>query len=174
MKLDYIFGPPRHPRIIATDMAALRESARRNSIQHHTLQGYISENRIIRYLARLVGLSDVTKIPDYDVGHGGDVSFVHRGQRYTMEIKTLTLHEGSGKLRLKPSQRGTDDFYAYRRDAFDFVGVNIVNRNKNGMLFARTSSLPSHKKDDRFLQATMILHEVKRFAPFVHSLKAIL
>ena len=173
MNFNQIYGTPRFPEIPIRDLNRLHESAIRSAIQYYTIQGYLSENRVIGYLTRQRDITDIRRVPDNADGHGGDVSFVYNGVTYTMEIKTLTLRDGKGKLNMCPTRK-SDLYKAYRRTDFDLLAANITGRVRNGLLFARTVDLPVHGKDDRFIRATMMLHEATRFAPFQPSLASVL
>jgi hypothetical protein len=173
MNFNKIYGSPRFPEIPIRELNRLHESAIRSAIQYYTIQGYISENRVIEYLDRQPDIVDIRRVPDNADGHGGDVSFVYNGVTYTMEIKTLTLRDGKGSLHMCPTRK-SDLYKAYRRTDFDLLAVNITGRARGGLLFARMVDLPVHKKDDRFIQATMMLHEAKKFVPFLPSIKKVL
>lgn len=171
--IDTVFGPPLFPPIDSNDIVTLEASAIRSSIQYHTLQGYISENRIIEYLIQLPDINNVKKIPDYTKGHGGDVEFYYKNQRYTMEIKTMTVKDNKkGTLSITPTRK-SDIVHAYRRGDFQLVGINITNRSIPP-LFVHTDKIPAHKRDDTFLATCMTLNESKHYIPFTHDLISLL
>jgi len=170
MNFNKVYGSPEFPTIPGDELAILAESARRSSIQYHTLQGYISENRVIRYLCDLAGVTRVTKIPDYAEGHGGDVSFKYRNNVWSVEIKTVTIKDnGVGSVSIKPTRK-SDVVQAYRRGHFDLLAVAITNRGENGLLFVHTDALPNHKVNPLFLQGSLTIKEVNDFFPFSYSL----
>lgn len=173
MNHDLIYGPRLYDELLEEDINLLMKSVVRSPIQYFTLQGYISENRVIRHLTELRGVSTVRRIPDNADGHGGDVSFRFNGKTYTMEIKTLTLKDGKGKVHIRPTRK-SDIIGAYRIDSFDLLAICISSRLENGLLFARAVDLPKHKVDGRFIQASMTLKEQSEFAPFTYTLSSLL
>lgn len=169
MNVDKILGPRRHNPLTLAQLKDLRETAQRSSTQHYTLQGYLSEISILKYLDGLRSITHLRKIPDFEDGHGGDVSFRYKGKLFRMEVKTLTLRDEKGTVSIVPTRK-SDVVKAYRAKDFELVGVNISGRVTKNILFARTDELPRHKVNADFLQGTYAVKKSLEFAPFSFQL----
>lgn len=170
IKYDALYGPALYAPLTRASLIAIGETAIRTPIQYHTLQGYLSELEVFKYLLNHRGLSNVRKVSDTDPGHHGDVSFSYRGQSYSAEVKTVTIRKGKGLVSFAPTRK-SDLYCAYRRGDFDLLIVRVTNTND--LLFCHTRHIPNHKKSDEFLRASLTIKESNDFFPFVTDLKLI-
>lgn len=135
-----------------------------NSSLRGFLQGYIAEEKLRDYLESILGVSDVSKIPDQD-SIKGDFRFCYGGTFYTLELKSVRSSgvkedqmEGgsSGCVVLKTTDSRTlkngSKTYCLNRNEFDILAISTFAIDGNwDFKFILNKYIPSSETDQALL-----------------------